>query len=122
MIKIPTILYYFIKDKKRKMESLVNFALKEKYSKVKKLRSRLEEMNKLIDWNKFTELFPERESLIGRPNYEKILMLKMMFLQGWYGLSDEELEFQVNDRLRAYPNSPVAFHVINPQASCSIAM
>src|SRR3989344_1125413 len=81
------------------MESLVNFALQEKYAKVKRLRSRLEEMNKLIDWNKFVELFPERESLRGRPNYEKILMLKMMFLQGWYGLSDEELEFQVNDRL-----------------------
>lgn len=81
------------------MESLVNFALKEKYARVKKLRSRLEDMNKLMDWNKFVELFPERESQVGRPNYEKILMLKMMFLQGWYGLSDEELEFQVNDRL-----------------------
>lgn len=81
------------------MESLVNFALKEKYARVKKLRSRLEEMNKLLDWDKFVELFPEKESSRGRPNYEKILMLKMMFLQGWYGLSDEELEFQVNDRL-----------------------
>lgn len=81
------------------MESLVNFALQEKYAKVKKLRSRLEEMNKLLDWSKFIELFPERESLRGRPNYEKILMVKLMFLQGWYGLSDEELEFQVNDRL-----------------------
>jgi IS5 family transposase len=81
------------------MESLVNFALQEKYAKVKKLRSRLENMGKIIDWNKFIELFPERESIVGRPNYEKILMLKMMFVQGWYGLSDEELEFQVNDRL-----------------------
>ena len=81
------------------MESLVNFALQEKYAKVKKLRSRLDEMNKLLDWNKFLSLFPEKESLRGRPNYEKILMLKLMFLQGWYGLSDEELEFQVNDRL-----------------------
>ena len=81
------------------MESLVNFALQEKYSKVKKLRSRLEEMNKLLDWNRFISLFPERESLRGRPNYEKILMVKIMFLQGWYGLSDEELEFQINDRL-----------------------
>ena len=81
------------------MESLVNFALHEKYAKVKKLRSRLEEMNKLLNWEQFLPLFPERESLKGRPNYEKILMLKLMFLQGWYGLSDEELEFQVNDRL-----------------------
>src|SRR3989338_4707682 len=81
------------------MESLVNFALQEKYARVKKIRSRLENMNKLIGWDKFIELFPEKESLRGRPNYEKILMLKLMFLQGWYGLSDEELEFQVNDRL-----------------------
>ena len=81
------------------MESLTNFALREKYSKVKKLRSRLEEMNKLIEWKKFLPIFSEKESLRGRPAYEKILMLKLLFLQGWYGLSDEELEFQVNDRL-----------------------
>lgn len=81
------------------MESLVNFALKEKYLRVRKLRSRLEEMNKLLDWSRFLALFPEKESLRGRPNYEKILMVKLMFLQGWYGLSDEELEFQTNDRL-----------------------
>src|SRR3989344_6072555 len=99
MIKIPTMLYYLYRIKRGKMESLVNFALQEKYAKVKKLRSRLENMGKLIEWDKFIELFPERESAVGRPNYEKILMLKMMFVQGWYGLSDEELEFQVNDRL-----------------------
>jgi len=81
------------------MESLIDFALQEKYSKVKKLRSRLEDMKKLIDWDKFLQFFPTRESLVGRPNYEKILMTKLFFLQGWYGLSDEELEFQVNDRL-----------------------
>lgn len=81
------------------MESLIDFALHEKYARVKSLRSRLEDMKKLIDWNAFIPLFPERESLRGRPNYEKILMVKLLFLQGWYGLSDEELEFQVNDRL-----------------------
>lgn len=80
------------------MESLIDFALREKYFKVQKLRYRLDEMNKLVDWNNFIELFPERESLRGRPNYEKVLMLKLLFLQSWYGISDEELEFQVNDR------------------------
>ena len=86
-------------NKRAKMESLTNFALIEKYAKVSKLRSRLEEMNKIISWNNFLSLFPQKESSVGRPNYEKILMLKIMFLQGWYGLSDEELEFQINDRL-----------------------
>jgi transposase, IS5 family len=56
-------------------------------------------MEELIDWEKFIPLFPERESLRGRPNYEKILMIKLLFLQGWYTLSDEELEYQVYDRL-----------------------
>lgn len=81
------------------MESLLDFALKEKYLKVKKLRSRLEDMKNLVDWNAFLPLFPKKETNLGRPNYEKILMIKLSFLQGWYGLSDEELEFQVNDRL-----------------------
>ena len=80
------------------MESLVHFALQEQYKKVKKLRSKLENMNKLLDWEKFLKFFPERPTLVGRPNYEKILMTKLLFLQGWYGLSDEEVEFQVNDR------------------------
>lgn len=81
------------------MESLTNFGLKEKYSKVKQLRDRLEKMKNLIDWNAFLPLFPEKESFVGRPNYEKILMIKILFLQGCYGMSDEETEFQIYDRL-----------------------
>ncbi len=81
------------------MESLTNFALKEKYAKVKQLRSRLEDMKNLIDWNAFLKFFPEKESDVGRPNYEKILMIRVLFLQGCYGMSDEETEFQIYDRL-----------------------
>ena len=79
------------------MESLVNFGLKEEYEKVKQLRSRLEEMKNLIDWNAFLPLFPEKENFVGRPNYEKILMIKILFLQGCYSMSDEETEFQIYD-------------------------
>lgn len=81
------------------MNSLTDFALKQKYEKVKKLRSRLEEMNKLFDWDAFVFLFPERENKVGRPNYEKKLMIKCLFLQSWYGLSDEDLEYQIYNRL-----------------------
>ncbi len=80
------------------MNTLTDFALKEKYEKVKKLRSRLEEMNNLFNWNKFITLFPERETTVGRPTYDKELMIKCLFLQSWYTISDEELEFQINDR------------------------
>lgn len=80
------------------MQNLIDFSLKQKYSEVKKLRSRLEDMKKLIKWEAFLPLFPNKETNRGRPAYEKILMIKLLFLQSWYGISDEELEFQVHDR------------------------
>ena len=53
-------------------------------------------------------MFPERETTRELPLYEKILMVRLLFLQGWYGISDEEIEFQVNDRLsfRNFLNFP----------------
>lgn len=81
------------------MKTLIDFALQEKYAKVKELRSKLEEIKKLIDWDALIALFPERETTKGRPPYEKKLMLKILFLQSCYGVSDEEMEFQTYDRL-----------------------
>ena len=81
------------------MKTLVDFALKNKYNKVKNMRPHLEAMKILLDWEAFLKLFPDKETTRGRPAYDKILMLKILFLQSWYGISDEEVEFQINDRL-----------------------
>lgn len=81
------------------MKDLIDFALKEKYGKVKKLRSNLEEINKLVDWNSLAQSIPINKSNTGRPPYERVLKIKIIFLQGCYTISDEELEFQINDRL-----------------------
>jgi IS5 family transposase len=35
----------------------------------------------------------------GRPNFDVILMLKVLLLQQWYGLSDLEAEKQISDRI-----------------------
>jgi len=35
----------------------------------------------------------------GRPHVDEILVVRMMVLQGWYGLSDYEAERQANDRV-----------------------
>ena len=45
------------------MSNLINFALREEFSKIKTLSrsSNLEEIKKIIDWNKFPQLFSERE-------------------------------------------------------------
>ena len=81
------------------MKDLIDFALKEKYEKVKQLRSRLENMKKLIDWDAFLPHLPKKETAVGRDGYEGIFKLKILFLQGWYGISDEEMEFQLYNRL-----------------------
>lgn len=81
------------------MNTLTNFALQTKYEKVRKLKNNLEEINKIINWRKFLNIFPKKSSFLGRPEYEKILMIKILFLQSCYGLSDEETEYCINDRL-----------------------
>jgi len=35
----------------------------------------------------------------GRPNMDEVLLIKLLVLQQWYGLSDPELERQVADRI-----------------------
>ena len=57
------------------MKNLIDFALKEKYDKVKKkLRSRLEDMKSIIDWNSFLKLLPDNESSRGRHEYDKMYL------------------------------------------------
>ena len=35
----------------------------------------------------------------GRPSYDVVHMMKILFVQRLYNLSDEQIEFQINDRL-----------------------
>lgn len=81
------------------MKDLIDFALKEKYEKVKKLRSNLEDIKQLIDWKSIAEQLPKKENNLGRPAYEKEIMIKILFLQSCYTISDEELEYQIYNRL-----------------------
>ena len=81
------------------MKDLIDFALKEKYEKVKRLKSNLEEIKILVDWDSVAELIPKNKNNMGRPPYETKFMIKVLFLQSCYSISDEELEFQINDRL-----------------------
>ena len=78
--------------------SLKQFGVSLSYERIKKLGDRLEPISNLINWNKFGEFFV-RISNVGRPPYDPVLMIKLMVLQSWYGISDEELEYQVADRI-----------------------
>ena len=79
------------------------FVLREQYEKVKGLGDRLKLMREQINWKPFIPLvrkiFHGNEKEIGRPHTDELIIIRSMLLQGWYGLSDPELEFQCHDRL-----------------------
>lgn len=81
------------------MNSLVDFALRERYAGVRQRRPRLEQMKKLIDWDAFRKFLPAQPVGSGRRRLDQIMMLRCLLLQEWYTISDEELEFQIADRL-----------------------
>jgi IS5 family transposase len=83
--------------------SFNQFILKEQYEKVRGLGDRLELMKEQIDWEPFvplvSKIFHDNEKEVGRPHTDELIIVRSMLLQGWYGLSDPELEFQCHDRL-----------------------
>ena len=73
----------------------------EKLASQKVLLPRLAQM---VPWESFrvtlTKVRPEqRKSNAGRKPIDEVLMFKLLVLQRLYNISDEELEYQVNDRL-----------------------
>src|SRR3989338_8362227 len=83
--------------------SFNQFILKEQYEKVKGLGDRLELMKEQIAWEPFVpwvyQIFHDNEKEVGRPHTDELVIVRSLLLQGWYGLSDPELEFQCHDRL-----------------------
>lgn len=64
----------------------------------------LEIINRVITWKSFRSIInksfrKERKSNAGRPPYDYVLMFKILILQTMYGLSDEQTQFQILDRL-----------------------
>ena len=61
------------------------------------------QMNQIIDWDPIRRLievaYTKGSKSTGRPSYDSIILFKIELLRTWYGLSDGEVEDQVNDRL-----------------------
>ncbi|MEA2075413.1 MAG: IS5 family transposase [Euryarchaeota archaeon] len=85
------------------METLIGFGQKEAYKRVEQLGDRLAEIKSLMDWEAFRpivgDMYDNRSERGGRPNIDEVVMVKLLVLQQWYGLSDPELERQAVDRL-----------------------
>ena len=71
--------------------------------RVKRLGDKLSQIETLIDWSAFlpivVDMYDNKSKKGGRPNIDEVLMIKLLVLQEWHGLSDPELERQVTDRI-----------------------
>jgi IS5 family transposase len=73
-------------------------------TKLSELGDPLEKLNAHIDFENFRDLLETRLSKIskgkgGRKPYEYVLMFKILILQRYYNVSDDQIEYQINDRM-----------------------
>ena len=57
------------------------------------------QINTVIDWAPIRAIIEKGYKSTGRPGYDSLVLFKIELLRTWYGLSDGEVEDQVNDRL-----------------------
>ena len=61
------------------------------------------QIDKIIDWTPVRGIievaYTKGNKSTGRPSYDSLVLFKTELLRTWYGLSDGEVEEQVNDRL-----------------------
>ena len=74
-----------------------------KLERISKLGDPLERLNACINWDLFVPILEaafkkEPKGPGGRPAYSYLMMFKILLLQEYYGLSDEQMEFQITDR------------------------
>lgn len=86
------------------MKTLNLFAEEDRLSKLSKLGDQLEKLNSVIDWGTFelslkSVFVKEPKGAGGRPPYNYVMMFKILILQRIYNISDDQTEFQINDRM-----------------------
>jgi len=85
------------------MVSFESYILKQQYQKVAALGDKLSNVDRFINWHPFCKIvsgiYDNTSSKGGRPNTDPVLMIKLLLLQAWYNLSDQELEYQATNRI-----------------------
>jgi IS5 family transposase len=85
------------------MEQLDSFFLKKHYDLVLSENDKLQKLNEIIDWEMFRPilgtLYHNSTAKGGRPNIDEVVMIKIVTLQTMYNLSDQALEYALNDRI-----------------------
>ena len=93
----------------------------DRLEKLSELGDSLEKLNKHIIWEDFrvilTKAFKkEAQGPGGRPPFDYVMMFKILILQKIYNISDEQTEYQINDRLSFQRFIGIQLHDIVPDA------
>lgn len=80
------------------------FNWQERFEQLNEGGDPLVKINFMMDWSMFTKRLKtlrdkERKSNAGRKPFDVTLMFKILILQSLYNLSDDQIEYQVRDRL-----------------------
>jgi IS5 family transposase len=85
-------------------KQLIMYGADVQLERLSKLGDPLEKLTKAIDWEIFRAPIRKRVrkadySKGGRPPMDEIMMFKITLIQDWNGISDDNAEYMVNDRL-----------------------
>jgi len=80
------------------------FDYEDQLEKINAHQPPLNKLDKVINWEMFRNpieeaLYVEPKAPGGRPPFDRLMMFKILILQKYYNLSDEQTEFQIKDRL-----------------------
>ena len=81
----------------------------------------LELLGSKVNWDQFRPILDKAFPLTdpskgGRPPFDRLLMFKILVLAEYYGLSDDQIEFQILDRLSFQRFIGQGLHDIVPDA------
>lgn len=84
--------------------NLINFSLLQTYNDEDfQQDDQLNKINEVVDWKGFLpeleKLYANKNGVGGRPNYDPILMLKILFLAAIYNLTDKQAAYWIRDRI-----------------------
>lgn len=74
------------------MRRFGDYFLHKEYTKIEGLGSKLGLIRDIIEWEKFRpiirDMYHDNKETGGHPHTDEILMIKILLLPGWHGLSD----------------------------------
>jgi len=80
------------------------FDIEDRLERLTNMGDALVKLNNTVNWENFRESLEDILKTVdnragGRQSFDKVLMFKILILQNLYNISDDSLEFQINDRL-----------------------